>query len=522
MRGDAGTVKDRVDIVELVSGYLKLEKAGNSLKGRCPFHNEKTPSFFVSPARQSFYCFGCGAKGDAFTFIEQIEGLDFRGALKLLAEKAGVELEYKKSEDKSEREKILSALEEAVKFFESRLAENSAAREYVKGRGISEATAKAWRIGYAPAEWRALYSHLRNLGLEKDLILKAGLAKEGDKEAGREPYDVFRDRVIFPLSDRNGRVIAFSGRALSKETEPKYLNSPDTPVFVKSEVLYGLDKAKDQIRKRNFAVLVEGQLDLVHSHQAGVGNTVASSGTAFTASHLQNLKGLSSRIILAFDGDAAGEKAAERASILGLSLGFEVKVASLPPGKDPADVAVESAEAWKNVLRNAAPAPEFFFGKIEERERDSRKLGKEIEKKILPIIKLVQSSIEQSHFVSMLSKRTGIKEDVFWEDLKKAKAPDLSFSESSPASEEEKESEEVPLRRSRKEELEEVEAILKENPNEPELVKHRDELKMRVGLDELDEKIEALRLVLARGDESVITEIEKLSRERDEVRRKIS
>lgn len=432
MRGDVDTIKGRLDIAEIVSGYVKLEKAGISLKARCPFHNEKTPSFFVSPARQSFYCFGCGAKGDIFTFVEQMEGLDFRGALSLLAEKAGVEINHQRSESaswRSEKDKILNILEEATTFFEKELIDNDLARRYIASRGISEVVIKDWRLGYAPGPpvggWRSLYEHLSSLGYDKEIMIKAGLAKTGDAGTGREPYDVFRDRIIFPLSDTNGKIVAFSGRALAKETEPKYLNSPDTILFTKGEILYGLDKAKDGIRKKNYAVLVEGQMDLVLSHQAGVNNTVAASGTAFTPAHLERLKRFSSRIILAFDGDSAGEKAAQRASELGISLGLEVKVANLPEGFDPAEIAQKNPQEWRDILRQSLPAVEFFFNKAQEKEKDPRKLGKQVEKKILPMIKLIQSAIEQSLFVSMIAKRTGIKEEVLWEDLKKIKAPDI-------------------------------------------------------------------------------------------------
>ncbi|MDP3763320.1 MAG: DNA primase [bacterium] len=425
MRGDVDTIKEKLDIAEVVSGYIKLEKAGISFKARCPFHNEKTPSFFVSPLRQSFYCFGCGAKGDIFTFVEKVEGLDFREALKFLAEKAGVEIAYQRSESKTEKDKILNVLEEATMFFEKELAKNDSARRYVTARGINAETVKNWRIGYAPAEWRLLVGHLQSLGYDKEIILKAGLIKLKDDS---DPYDVFRDRIIFPLSDQNGRIIAFSGRALSKEAEPKYLNSPDTILFTKSEVLYGLDKAKTEIRKKDYAVLVEGQIDLVLSHQVGVENSVASSGTAFTRAHLERLKHLSSRIILAFDGDSAGEKAAEKATELALSLGLEVKVADLPEGLDPAEVAQKNPEAWKDILRQSLPAVEFFFDSIKGKEKDPRKLGKQVEKKILPMIKLIGSSIEQSHFVSMIAKRTGIKEEMLWDDLRKVKTnPIASF-----------------------------------------------------------------------------------------------
>ena len=421
-----------MNITEIVSGYIKLEKAGMSFKARCPFHNEKTPSFFVSPARQSFYCFGCGAKGDIFTFVEEMDGLDFRGTLKLLAEKAGVEIKYQVSgESRAEKDKILNVLEQATKFFEKELADHRSVRQYLASRGISEETVRNWRIGYAPGPsaggWRALREYMNSLGYNDTVLLKAGLIKKsGDDAKGKELYDVFRDRVVFPLADSNGCIIAFSGRALDKKVEPKYLNSPDTVLFTKSEVLYGLDKAKDQIRKKDYAVLVEGQIDLVLSHQSGIKNSIASSGTAFTRMHLERLKRFSSRIIIAFDGDPAGEKAGERASILGLSLGLEVKVANLPVGLDPAEVIKKDPQKWKDILRESLPAVEFFFNKIEEKEKDSRKLGKQVEKRILPMIQLIESAIEQSYFISMLAKRTGIKETILWEDLKKVKRADIS------------------------------------------------------------------------------------------------
>ena len=254
MGSEVETIKERLDITEIISGYLKLEKAGTSLKACCPFHNEKTPSFFVSPTRQNFYCFGCGAKGDIFSFVEEMEGLDFRGTLSFLADKAGVEIEYKGGQSKEEKNKILEVLEATTKFFEDELVKSNEARKYLKSRNVSEKTIKNWRIGYAPAppdlRWCSLFNHLQSLGYDKEIMLKAGLVKTSDKGSSKEPYDVFRDRAIFPLSDPNGQIIAFSGRALSQEAIPKYLNSPDTILFRKNEVLYGLDKAKEQIRKK--------------------------------------------------------------------------------------------------------------------------------------------------------------------------------------------------------------------------------------------------------------------------------
>ncbi len=424
MGGDVETIKERLDIAEIVGGHVKLEKSGTSFKGRCPFHNEKTPSFFVSPARQSYYCFGCGAKGDIFTFVQETEGLSFREALKELADRAGVELKGREvsTQEKSEKERLRDALEQATLFFEAKLAEHAEAREYLQTRGLTDESVKKWRIGYAPAEWRALYHHLLSRGFNKETLTKAGLTKPVAGEV-KEPYDVFRDRLVFPILDPNGEITGFSGRALAKETEPKYLNTPETALFAKHELLYGLDKAKGDVRKKNYAVLVEGQMDLVLSHQAGVGNTVASSGTAFTAAHLERLKRLSPRIILAFDGDAAGEKAGEKATELALSLGLEVKIAKLPPGSDPADVIKQDPATWKEILRQAKPAIEHLLEKILETEKESRKAGKLIVVKLLPLLALLSSSIERSHFVSLIAKRTGVKEEMIWEDLRKMKAP---------------------------------------------------------------------------------------------------
>ncbi|MFH1473103.1 MAG: DNA primase [bacterium] len=427
MRGNVDTIKERLDIAEIVSSYVKLEKGGANLKARCPFHNEKTPSFMVSPIRQSFYCFGCGAKGDMFNFIEEIEGVDFRGALRLLADKAGVELKYESKVTKTEKDKVGDAIMATMEFYEKKLEQARDALEYLDSRGINKESIKKWHLGYAQNEWRHLYDHLISLGFSKEVLIKAGLIKNVVNDSSKDPYDVFRGRIIFPLFDRTGRAIAFSGRALAKDTEPKYLNSPDTILFNKSETLYGLDKAKEDIRKKNYAVLVEGQIDLVLSHQVGVTNVVASSGTAFTPRHLEKLNNLSQRIILAFDGDSAGMKAAEKSTQLGLTLGMEVKIASLPEGQDPAELIQNDLNSWKKALRDSVSAIEYFLNKILNQEKDIRKVGKFVEKKLLPLVLLVQSAIERAHFISLIAKRTGIREDMLWEDLRRAKIPDIKI-----------------------------------------------------------------------------------------------
>ncbi len=532
MRGTVDSIKERLDIVEVVGSYLKLEKSGQNFKGKCPFHNEKTPSFFVSPTRQSFYCFGCGAKGDIFSIVEEMEGVDFKGALKLLAERAGVEIEYTRGESKTEKDKLYNALEDASLFFESELEKKSEALKYLESRGVSEESIKNWRLGFAPNEWRGLFSNLSALGYSKETLLRAGLVKLADKEdKEKTPYDVFRGRITFPIFDSSGKVIAFSGRALDKETEPKYLNTPETVLFTKSEVLYGLDKAKDDIRKKNYAVLVEGQLDLVLSHQGGVKNTVASSGTAFTQEHLLRLKRLSPRIILAFDGDGAGEKAAEKSALLSLSLGMEVKIARLPFGSDPADLSKENPEEWKEVLRKATHAIEFVLNKIIETENDERKLGKAINLKVLPMITLLESSIERSHFVSLIAKQTGLREEIIWEDLRRTKVPDILQIKST--REDSEEIQEVgnrlhTMRERIEEKLVEVTSWLKDLAEDSEeykkLKKEEIELMARLNIAKLEEERAGLQTELARGpgeSEELSQKIIGLNLRIDEEKRKI-
>jgi DNA primase len=424
MRGDAHTVKERVDIVDLIGGYIKLEKAGQNFKARCPFHNEKTASFHISPSRQTYYCFGCGKKGDVFTFVEEMEGTDFRGALKILADKAGVELVNAPAESRGEKEKLYEVLLEAAKFFEENLEDSPKALAYLKSRGLTSESIKKFRIGYAPNDWRKLRAHLLSLGYPDDVLVKAGLTKRTD-DAAKEPYDVFRGRIIFPLMDASGKVIAFSGRSSEADVEPKYLNSPDTVLFTKSEVLYGLDKAKDDIRKKNYVILVEGQMDLVLSHQAGLTNTVASSGTAFTKAHLERLKQRSSNITLAFDGDNAGEKAAEKSVILALLLGLEVKIVTLPIGKDPADLVRDNPESWRNVLRKPVKAIEFFLEQILKMENDPIKRDRMIRIKVLPMIKCVKDKTDQGHYLTTVQRRAGYDQSLLREAMQNIKLPSV-------------------------------------------------------------------------------------------------
>lgn len=429
MNSPVAQIKERLSIEEVVSSYIKLEKSGANWKARCPFHNEKTPSFYVSPSRNSFYCFGCGAKGDIFTFVEEFEGLDFKGALKLLAERAGVALQSFNPKEEGEKEKLYRAMEESAVCFENNLAGNKEALDYLKNRGLEEKTIKDFRIGFAKDGWRELYNFLKSKNFSDKDIELAGLAKKSEKGM----YDRFRSRIIFPISDSSGRVIAFSGRIFGSAAEnpanAKYLNSPDTPIFSKSNVLYGLDKAKDPIRKNNFSILVEGQMDLVLSHQAGFRNTIATSGTALSdstvskenaVSNLGLVRRLSDNIVLAFDADKAGLNASGRAGRIALALGMDVKAASMPEGVDPADlISKNGADAWREAVRKSKHIIEFLLEKVLQNSADARKAGREIKEKILPYVDALESSIEKAHFIKKISDASGIPESALKEDLKK-------------------------------------------------------------------------------------------------------
>lgn len=411
-------IKERLKIEDLVGSYIKLERAGSSLKAKCPFHNEKTPSFFVSPERNSYYCFGCGAKGDIFTFVEQFENLDFPGALKVLADKTGVVLEKfgPKTTDKKERLYIL--LEEATKFYEKNLEKEEIPLEYLKNRGLTEKTIRDWRIGYVRDEWREAYEHLKSKGFTESEMERAGMIKT---ENGHT-YDRFRGRIMFPISDGAGRVVAFSGRILHKDSDSaKYLNSPQTELFDKSKILYGYDKAKQSIRKFDFSILVEGQMDIIMCHQAGFTNTVASSGTALTKDHLSLLKRISNKIIMSFDSDNAGAKAAERAWAIALISGMDVKIAEIPAGFDPADLILKDKEKFKEVLKNSKHLIDFLINRVSSEITDKKKLWTSIKTKILPYIYILESSAEKSTYVSKISELIDVKEDFIWDDLKKIK-----------------------------------------------------------------------------------------------------
>ncbi len=377
-------VKRRLDIVQVISGYLPdLKKSGRSFKAVCPFHSEKTPSFFVFPERQSWHCFGaCGTGGDMFAFVMRKEGVDFKEALAILAERAGVPLVQRKLEEgHSEADRLRQINEAAAEYFHDLLfhsAGGQRTRDYLARRGVSEKTMRQFLLGYSQDSWDSLRQELQKRGYRESELSAAGLLVQKEREGA---YDRFRHRLMFPIRDAAGRVIGFGARALD-DSLPKYLNSPQTLIFDKSGSLYGIDFARAAIRKENLAVVVEGYMDVIVAHQHGFANVVASLGTALTEKHVGIVKKLTNRLVLALDADAAGQMATLRGievashtfdqkvvpvpTSAGLvkyeeELDAQIGVMVLPEGKDPDDVIRENPGEWERLLQGAAPVVDYTF-----------------------------------------------------------------------------------------------------------------------------------------------------------------
>lgn len=403
-------IKERLSILDVVSPYVQLQKAGKNFKGKSPFTNEKTPSFFVSPDRGVYYCFSSGKGGDIFRFIEEMEGVDFKGALKILADRAHVELVPENPQKRTERETLYELIEAATVFFSDELAKRPNIRAYLAQRGVSERSIARWRIGYAPEGWRTLKEHLTARGFSEEMILRSGLIKQADE--GKNSYDVFRDRVLFPIADTSGRIVAFSGRTMSADSAlPKYVNSPETELYEKSHVLFGYDKAKQRIRSSDFSLIVEGQFDLVLAHQCGFTNTVAISGTALSAQHVALLSRLSRRVVLALDADRAGVESVKRASERLLESGMDVKVARMPAGSDPADLVAKDPALLKEAVRNAVTVIEFLLAVVKEQARDERAFRLSARDSVLPFVARIPDRIDREYFEQLVSTRLGTTKD---------------------------------------------------------------------------------------------------------------
>lgn len=418
-------IKNKLNIIDIIGGYMKLTKTGINYRGVCPFHHEKTPSFFVSPTRQMWHCFGCGAGFSMFDFVMKIEGVEFGDALRILAGKAGIKLKRENVELRTERERLYEICELATLFFVRQLEGGigKEAEEYLLHRGITKESIKKWRLGYSPDTWNSLTDFLIGKGYDRQEIVKTGLAIEKEEKQG-ESYDRFRGRIMFPVFDLNSQVVGFGGRVFKQVGEiAKYINSPQTLIYDKSRLLYGLHNAKVSIRKANQCVVTEGYTDVIMCHQVGFENTVAASGTALTTQHLHILKRYSENLVLAFDADFAGDTATKRGINLAQEQGFNIKiVGSYLKDADPADIVLRDPKMWENVVNQARSIMDYYFDSaLASFDKNTPEGKKEIGKIVLPAIKLLQNKIEQAHWIQKLGETLGIKEEAITEELQKVK-----------------------------------------------------------------------------------------------------
>lgn len=415
-------IRSKTDIVAVISEFVKLRKTGKNYIGPCPFHSEKNPSFTVSQEKQIFHCFGCGEGGNVFSFLMKADNISFSEAVAELGSRVGIEVEKKTSTgiSKSEKEKLYEITELALAFFTKCLAgdQGGPAREYLKQRKIEENTASVFKLGCAPAGWDNLFKHLISRGAAPQLIEKAGLTLPREGKDGY--YDRFRERLIFPVFDIRGRAIAFSGRGLKNE-EPKYLNSPDTPIYRKGDTIFGINLTKDNIKAEKKAVLVEGNLDLLSSYQAGIKNVAAPLGTALTVNQCKLLSRFAETVVLAFDADSAGNTAAERSVELLRGQGLKVKVAELKGGKDPDEIINKlGAPALQKLIDSALPFLEFKIGRALSRhdlsdiESRSRAL-----REVIDVLKNESDDFVQKEYARMAAGPLRIEPEAILSEIKR-------------------------------------------------------------------------------------------------------
>jgi len=433
--GDAvDQIKERINVSELIGEYLKLEKSGTNYKALCPFHNEKTPSFMVNAERNFWYCFGCQKGGDIFSFLMEIEGLEFREALERLADRTGVELpKFKKAnpEERSQKQKLYDILEHSCKFYKYQFEKSkkaSSSKKYLKDRKIKEDQFEEFRIGFAPDGWSNLLDYLLSRKYNLADIAKSGLLVQKDGTTGavkQDYYDRFRSRIMFPVIDVTDRVVGYSARVApgGDESSAKYINTSQSPIYDKSRVIYGLSQAKLEVKKQDFVIIVEGNLDVVASFSAGVKNTVAVSGTALTKEQINILKRYTKNFKLCFDMDEAGQKAATKSVQLCLAEDIDAEIILLPNGfKDVNDLVIEDESAWGKAIKNAEQVMDYFFKSVFEKyDKDSPKGKKQIAQELLNIIKDISDLIEQSYWIRKLADMIDVKEDTLTEVLERVK-----------------------------------------------------------------------------------------------------
>ena len=419
-------VKQRLDIVEFISEYVTLQKAGRNFKGLCPFHTEKHSSFFVFPEQQSWHCFGaCGTGGDIFSFVMKKEGIDFGQALRVLAQRGGVTLSPREAPSKAEdekRERLFQINEAAAEYYYHILSATKAgatARSYLTKRNIMPETIKEFRLGFSPDAWETIKDYLLGKGYTEKELVEAGLIIE--KEEGGS-YDRFRNRLMFPICDIQGRVTGFGARVLD-DSLPKYINSPQTPIFDKSNSQYGIDKAKSAIRKKDLVIIVEGYMDVLTAHQHSWQNVVGSMGTSLTEKQVEGIKRLTNKITLALDADLAGEEATLRGRAILAYSNIEANVILLPPGKDPDEVIGDEPALWQKLVEQAMPIMDFAFQSVISKVDINKARDKSLAvQKLLPSIYEIRDPVQQSHYLKRLARELKIEESAIRTALRESKA----------------------------------------------------------------------------------------------------
>ncbi|MBT6628439.1 MAG: DNA primase, partial [Gemmatimonadetes bacterium] len=413
-------VRDSSDIVDVVGAHVELRQRGNNWSGLCPFHDEKTPSFNVNAQRQIYHCFGCGVGGDVFKFVQEIDRVSFMEAVTFLAERAGIDLPKQQGHGEEDRlDPLFRAHDLATKYYHHmiRQPEGEPALAYLRGRGLSDEVIDHEQLGFAPAGWTSFLEVAGRRQFSPEILSQSGLVSPSRRGQGH--YDRFRQRIIFPISNLSGRVIAFGARSMSDEDQPKYLNSPETPIYSKSRVLYGLSRSREPIRRSKTALVVEGYMDVLSLVQASVDNVVAASGTALTADQAQLLARYADRVVLIFDGDAAGSNAAVRGIDILLKTDLDVRVVTLPDGQDPDSLVRESGKEALDQLVNAAPAAldvylDHMVATMDVTSVQGRRRAIE---QLLPLLGDTTETVKQDLMLRRVSQRFGVGETALRQEV---------------------------------------------------------------------------------------------------------
>ncbi|MDX9892830.1 MAG: DNA primase [Patescibacteria group bacterium] len=420
MSNQVEEIKVRLDIVDLISEYIRLKPAGpNNWKALCPFHNEKSPSFMVSKDKQIWHCFGCGEGGDIFSFVQKMEGIEFVEALRLLAQKAGVRLVEQDPKLASQRNLLLDITQLAAQHWHQLLKtkQGTKAQDYLRQRQIKDEMIDEFRIGYAPDSWDSTAKYLSSKGFKDKDIFLAGLSVK--KERGEGFYDRFRHRITFPIFDLHGNPVGFSARTLNPEEKgAKYINTPQTLIYNKSLVIFNLDKAKQEIKRQDLAILVEGQMDALAAYQAGTKNVIATSGTALTIEQIQILKRYTKNLAMAFDADSAGQSAAKRGIELALNQELNVKVIVLPSGKDPDECIRTNLQGWFTAVKESKSIMEYYFDQtFDNLDLTNVENKKKAAKVLLPVINKIADKVEQTHWLQKLANLINVSETILRESF---------------------------------------------------------------------------------------------------------